>query len=386
MPDILNGMLSEICFFSVGDSKNVSTFSGIPFFFSRELENRGVVVNRVNIAPPVLLSRVFNALVKRVVHLFNPHSLYDFSRSWLYDVYVRRCIIKANKKYPNSELALFVTFCANNRTSTPNVLLGDWTFEYLKKVRSEHGTDLLENIYIRRENKYIEKADLVITLFPHCEIFLDSKFPNINVKYLGVNVVNNYNHNPIDEKQLICNKKLRKKILFIGRSYYQEGLNLLIDAFDVLRKRGLDLELHIVGFEKHELAPKIHDNMFVYGYLRKDVDEERDMYYKLLSEASMCVNPTSKWAGYSSMIEAMYYYTPIITSPYNDFVKEFGEAIEFGCYYDGTVNLASLMLEILNRSDEEYMKMCKIAHKMVATHTWGHYVDLFLAEIEQLKK
>ena len=59
---------------------------------------------------------------------------------------------------------------------------------------------------------------------------------------------------------------------------------------------------------------------------------EREKYYNLLKSARVLINPASKWGGYSSTIEAMYYGCPIIVSPYDDFIEEFGKLIPFGYY------------------------------------------------------
>lgn len=82
--------------------------------------------------------------------------------------------------------------------------------------------------------------------------------------------------------------------------------------------------------------------------------------------------------GYSSIVEAMYFYTPVIVSPYDDFVNEFGKDIDFGIYnkkYDSLV-LAKNMESIFNSSD--YENMCLNAHERVKDYTWDNYVDKIL--------
>lgn len=82
--------------------------------------------------------------------------------------------------------------------------------------------------------------------------------------------------------------------------------------------------------------------------------------------------------GYSSTVEAMYFYTPVIVSPYDDFVNEFGKDIDFGIYnekYDSSV-LAKNIEAIFNSGD--YENMCLNAHERVKDYTWDNYVDKIL--------
>lgn len=38
----------EVIFFTKGDSADISTWSNVPYFFTRTLEEKGVTVHRVN--------------------------------------------------------------------------------------------------------------------------------------------------------------------------------------------------------------------------------------------------------------------------------------------------------------------------------------------------
>lgn len=99
----------------------------------------------------------------------------------------------------------------------------------------------------------------------------------------------------------------------------------------------------------------------------------------------MFVNPTELWAGYSSTIEAMYFYTPIIVSPYKDFISEFGAEINFGLYNSefNAKCLSTNIERILNAPD--YLDKCINAHNVTKNYTWSTYVDKVLNVIEQIK-
>lgn len=79
------------------------------------------------------------------------------------------------------------------------------------------------------------------------------------------------------------------KILYTGRFDFQKGLRELIDAFGALRKRGVNVELHFVGWEDGQsvetyLRNKAKDlgmteNVFFHG--KKKVGEELNQMYRM---------------------------------------------------------------------------------------------------------
>ncbi|MBR5919280.1 MAG: glycosyltransferase, partial [Prevotella sp.] len=120
-------------------------------------------------------------------------------------------------------------------------------------------------------------------------------------------------------------------------------------------------------------------------FLRKDVEDECRRYYELLKGAKVIVNPTPKWAAYSSLIEAMYFYTPVIVSPFDDFVQEFGETIDFGRYNRefSADCIAGNIRNLLESTDADYSETCKRAHEAVKDYTWSRYVDKVLKLCEK---
>ena len=84
MLDVMSELISEVVFFSIGDSNDISTFSGVPFFFSRELERKGIVVNRVDLSPSPFVSRWYNRIVKlqsAEIHTQSAHFTSSFSNT-----------------------------------------------------------------------------------------------------------------------------------------------------------------------------------------------------------------------------------------------------------------------------------------------------------------
>lgn len=174
-------------------------------------------------------------------------------------------------------------------------------------------------------------------------------------------------------------------ILFIGDTRYTSAALELIDSFKELQHKYSNLRLHIIGMTNEQLSINTEQmNIICHGYLHKDREEERDVYYNLLMQAKVFVNPAAQWGGYSSTIEAMYYGCPVIVSPYDDFVAEFGNDIDFGIYHKNKGTLYSEMDAILSLNNNEYKKMSASAANRVKEYTWDNYVYSLVSDLKQL--
>lgn len=175
---------------------------------------------------------------------------------------------------------------------------------------------------------------------------------------------------------LLETKEKSKKLLFIGRkTTYLEAAKKLIEAYKLLKREEdyKDLSLDIVGCAESDFG-SLPEGVTCYGFLNKSEERDRKIYYDLLLGAKVLVNANPKWGAFSSTVEAMYYYTPVIVSPYQDFVKNFGEEIDFGVYNQEFTadSIAKDIISVLN--SDNYTEMCNFAHENVKTYTWENYV------------
>lgn len=201
------------------------------------------------------------------------------------------------------------------------------------------------------------------------------------VIYINRNVVNTVYNGFFDIEKNIEARYSSNRILFVGNLHYVGAAIELIKAYKIIKEQKKDSELHIIGMTKRQLNV-IDENIYCYGYLRKDIKEERDLYYLLMHNCKVFVNPAQQWGGYSSTIEAMYYGCPVIVAPYDDFACEFGKEIDFGRYTDGQ-ELHNTIESIINASKDEYTALCMNAYNRVSGYTWSNYVEEFL---DSLKK
>ena len=161
----------------------------------------------------------------------------------------------------------------------------------------------------------------------------------------------------------------------------------MVHAFHQLKKDYPNLSLDMIGLEYNEFGSdfrdQLKDGVNCYGYLDKGKENERKLYYSLLENAKIFVNTTPKWGAFSATLEAMYFYIPVIVTPYKEFVETFGMEIGFGCYCENnSVDLLCASIrKILNHPS--YDTLCINAHESVKDFTWDDYIDKILKTVKE---
>ena len=402
--------MKEILFLTYGDANNANVWSNVPYCFSHSLENKGIVVHRIDYSMNPTITKLYNLVLRRILDGITFRKLrFPYLRTTrLFKFFAERKIKRAILQYPQADLCLFMGYGFYNKwNDVPSLLFSDWTTEM--DIQKKRKPNFLEKRIIRQEEEAINNAEYVISLFPVCCEEMKMKYPKANILFLGGNVINDLSglrlrethpnppclgrENLITEEQgnlqisssskdiyidtLLETKEKSKKLLFIGRkTTYLEAAKKLIEAFTLLKQEEgyKDLSLEIVGCSASDFD-SLPEGVTCYGFLNKSEERDRKIYYDLLLGAKVLVNANPKWGAFSSTVEAMYYYTPVIVSPYQDFVENFGEKIDFGVYnQDFTAESLSNDIKSVINSDN-YTEMCNFAHESVKTYTWDNYTS-----------
>lgn len=378
-------MIKEVTVFSPGDSRSLTCWSNVPYLFTKALENKGIKVNRVNIySNKYIRKTIWKYILAPVVNCLYKEHAYAYEQTWFNRACIKMKIQKAISKYKGSDLNILISYdYLPVKSTAPNVLLCDWTFEYLFTQRQAKKPCKWELEEIERQKQIIENADFVISLFPDIVRYMRERYKNTNIFYLEQNVINNAYEHSVDKNRVISDKYHSQILLFIGREGYLEGARMLVKSFQDLKKQYPELELHIIGLTKANFT-YLPEDVYCYGYLDKSRDKDRECYYSLLLKAKVLVNPTPLWAGYSSSVEAMFFYTPVIVSRYQSFVETFGEDISFGLYLKDNMSqtLSKLIISVLEQEESKYVELCNNAHDEVKSFTWDSFVDKFLEKVE----
>jgi len=362
----------KIMVITEGDANKASTWSNVPYFLTKTLEEKQYKVYKVDIS----INKIIPAIFSKFIKLFLRNTSYSSNRTRLYTKLAEQKMKRAINKYPDVDFIIVTNFSYSpyKYTNKPIILFSDWTYEYYIKYFQNRLPDYFEKKEIKRQNTQIENSTCIITLFPQVCEYMKRYYNNNNIYYLG-NVVNTIEK--IDSK-IINEKEKSNKVLFIGNKKYIMAAKELIEAVRMINNK--NIELHIIGLKNEEL--NCYDkNIYCYGYLNKSIQKEKELYNNLLENAKVCVNTSEKWAGFSSIVECMYYYTPIITTPYIEFIQTFGENIEFGYYCKE--NKAEIIKEKIEEifKQESYKEMCIKAHESVKDFSWDNYVEKMIKKV-----
>ncbi|MCI8659816.1 MAG: glycosyltransferase [Lachnospiraceae bacterium] len=383
---------TKIIMFTEGDANSVDTWSNIPYFLSQSLEAAGAVVYRSDIGPAsspkaeklLFLCVDFAAHCLRKVVGNNP--IYELNRTSVYYQSVLRKMKNALAQHPDVKNCLTLTFSHSgallSKCPPRTFMLCDWPIEYLIKVQQNRTPGILEKLAIKRQIKEILAADYVITLFPDVQEFMERTYKR-KILYLG-NVINS---KLIDfpEKETIEKKARNNHYLFIGRQKYINSAISLVQAAEHYNKNHeTKITIDIIGLTK-EMNPLFSsDYVQCYGYLSKENEEQEKLYYNLILHAKAIVNTTEGWNGMSSLIEAMYYDTPVIIVPNPNIIKTFGNQCDFGvyCKKDTCKAVLEAILTIQAMPNKDYVLTCQQAHKKVETFTWTNYAKKLISLIK----
>lgn len=369
---------TDFIVFSIGDSRKPSTWSNVPYFFTRTLESRGFVVQHVDIGPPRLLQLAFDLPWKAYCRLTGRYTRFTYLRSRYNRRITDAKIRKALARWPGGH-CVFMTYSFGAGPSRPYSLFCDQTFAQSIAYFDEREPDKLELPTILAERKVLKSASLVIALFPEIAESL-RKFHGSKVKYYG-NVVN-IGSMAVNPQALLEKKLGTREIVFIGSRKYKEGLERLAEAVRVLNSRGMDrLVVNVVGMDHGDLRSP-PQNMRFHGYLDKGKPEQARKYRQILEQSRVYVNPNPKWAAFSASCEALFLCTPVVIYPYREFQRTFGDVNRLGSALTTSkpAELADALAALLT-NEQTWKTKALAAHEATKDMSWDNYVDCFLRDL-----
>lgn len=372
----------DLIIFTNGDPRKTGTWSNVPFFFTKTIEQKGIKVYRYNLEPSFLFKVVFKFLFDPVLRIFYPDSTYSAMRSGFHHWLAGLKVFFAVSMHPKTDFLLFLT-ASYNPTYLSNkkvILFCDWTYEHELGFFKQKKANRWEKSPLSRENTSIEQAFAVFCLFPSIAKKMAKRYRNPNLFYIG-NVINS--DIQVEPNTLAGKKSVSSDIIFIGRNNYLAGAETLITAFIQAKGRIPELRLHVIGLAENQVGIRT-DGLFYYGYLDKEIPEQRTLFYSLLSGAAVFINTTPKWGSFSAIDEGLYFCTPLIVFPFEEFVETFGNDLSFGFYCEQNTpdQISFLLTQILLHPERK--QLCLNAHEAVRDFTWSNYVDRFLEKLNEI--
>ena len=372
-----------------GDSSDVNLWSNIPFLLGAELAHRGIELVRVNLQVPLLVRRLWRYSLGPRHKLRHWHTSVDFYRSRTNHLLTTRRLNKAVSRYGGAGTLLINLSISASPTSSaiPVVLLSDWSYDHYISDRLGRQPDGSEQATIVRDSAAMARASLVVLLFPESAARLQRQIPSGRFRFLG-HVINDHPLAPPPPVQPPAATLHRPwRLLFVGRPRYSEGLELLLQALQLLESH-LPVQLDVIGISPQEVdAPSALQPMLqLHGYLSKADPEQRHTYYELLNQADLVINASSRWGGVSATVEAMHRRTAVLTAPYAEFQALFGSSIPFGSYL-GELSPTAVAAAIFAQLQDPALlaEQQQAAYEAVRGFSWESFVDRLLAEVESLQ-
>jgi glycosyltransferase involved in cell wall biosynthesis len=366
----------EINLFTLGDSRDINTWSGFPYFVSNALERNGVTLNRIDVFPDRWIQEFYNAFFgywARFSRLFfrrNASRNFYFSRMML--TLVTHKVKVGCARFPNADYHLFMgpDVPIYKFSSTPTLLYLDQSFAQAFDRQHKSVLTRMEKFYLDMQNENLRRARWVFATNPGAIEFLriHTGLQNLFLRPLtGINLeVNN-----VDIKKIIERKRCTRDLLFIGRNVSGRGADILLAAFRLLNDRCKEAyRLHLVGMTREELGAREDEQIVCYGFLDKSKPANLATYLDLLSSARVFVMPYRGSLLAFAMLEAMAMGTPVIVSNVTG-ITQFVQNMENGLVLDETAPDAFAdAIERLTQDHQLWERLAQNAYTSMKKYSW----------------
>jgi|APSaa5957512535_1039671.scaffolds.fasta_scaffold03722_4 hypothetical protein len=361
-------------------SKDYKSWSNIPYLLHKNLEKKGYKVKNFVLREFQPIKFLFNLPVRVLIKFFGLNTTYYYVRTPMhfFFTYIYSQYIRFSSKSDDVIVVQGFSYPPHNNKNKM-LILGDWPSSYLFDNFLMRPPSKLEMKSIAREDRVIEMADAVVTLFPDVYKYMLKRYQNKKIYYFG-NVVN-VDAEVVIPTDILTKKNNSKSLLFIGKPFYLDGANELISAVENLRMRGYELDVDIIGIEPNLISKKF-DWLSVHGYLDKGNSSDKRKYYNLLENAKLFINTTPGWNAFQATLEAMYFYNPIVVRPNESLIQTFPTLRNFSYLVEKKGgDLEGVIIESIKNKDQ-YLVKCQESHESVKPLTWDGFTQSLIELIK----
>lgn len=254
------------------------------------------------------------------------------------------------------------------------MLLCDWTIDYAIREHQHRTPTASEKKLIERQREALSDVNMVVSLFPRSAELIRESSPKAKVCYYGLPA------NIVDEGARANFERFdSRRLLFIGKPAYLSSLRVVVQGLEAFNSShpGFELGLDVIGMESGPGGGSVT----YHGFLRKDIDADRDLFYGLIASARALVTVSDSWVGASSIVEAMSLGTPAIVTPNIELKAMIGDP-DWGFWCEcSSVAVSKRLSDLDALSEEGLRKMCHTAADTVENFTWENLVRNWCAEV-----
>lgn len=378
-------MKKELILVCNGDANDINTWSNVPFFIQNELKKQGYKIHYINTGARTKIGAFVHKSISKILRqILNEGNKYDIRYFNIYKYIKEQEIKKCLEKNPNVERIVYLCEVPSKLPTNkiPCNILIDFTIEYAIKVLEEREPTKREKLFIQKQDHALMEFQSVFVLFQDACDHYKTYYNTEKFHALKGHIINSLDLE-YSKEEMLKNREISRNFLFIGRKKYINGMMTIVEAIKRYNQKFAEktLTLTIIGITKEQLGID-EDWINCRGYLSKNNNVEKKTYYKEILTARAIVNTTVNWGGMSSTVEAMWFGCPVITSDYAEFIRLFGNNIDFG-YYCKPEDIDSLyerIIQIMDCNKDEYRRMCLTANDSVKGFTWSACVEQLLKE------
>jgi glycosyltransferase involved in cell wall biosynthesis len=305
----------DIAFVSTYNARDVSQWSGLGYYISNSLENSG---NKLEYIGDVTARPTLQNFVKKAYYSKVKHKKFFYERTVAmakeYSDNVAARLAGSKSKYVFSPGSIPIAFL---KTDRPKIFFTDATFASWLDYY-EPSSNLSHDII--RQGHEIEKQALdscALAIYSSewaaqsAIQFYGTDPAKVKISPFGANFKDDFSK--ADVLQFISGRDQHKlKILFNGVNFIRKGGDIVMAAVQILREKGLDVELHFVGLPALPFK-NIPDFVINHGYLKKAVPAEKALLESLYQTCHFLFLPSKAEAFGCVFCEASAFGMPSIS-------------------------------------------------------------------------
>lgn len=379
------GRAPRIGILTVGDASSVRTWSGTPFYMTRELERRAEHMQYLGPMPQ---------FPRRVLKAFERLSSIAMGRNYnsgfhepLPRIYARA----TETQLRDADLDLIFAIASSPaikrlKTDLPIVYCSDATVRLMRDYNPEFSNVEQASVEAaeQAEQAAIRRADLLV--YP-TEWVARSAVEDygadpdrIRILPFGANL------EPEDLPSLPLRDVDRSvcRILMVGVNWKYKGGDIAVEAFRMLRARGMNVEMHIVGTTPPE--PIEIEGLTIIPFLNKKDPQDKATFDRLFREADIFMLPTQADCFGIVFHEAAAFGVPSVataTGGVPDVVRD-GETGRIVAQEQGPAGFADAVESIWSDADTYAGYRARARARFEQVGNWSAWGDAFEQAIAPL--
>ena len=226
--------------------------------------------------------------------------------------YFQKCAAVINKAVQKKDYDLIVSFYSAPllfaNFTQPFLYICDATAKWVQQDWKNRAWITYETMY-RWEKQVIKKASFIVTFSKSNAQVIQDKYhiPEHSIAVVPMPA-------SIPQEKIPARLPVRKdlsplKLLLVGRDFERKGIDIAIQINNILRSRGLDSHLRIVGLEGNDV-----EGVQYMGYYNKTIPSELNEYIENYKWANFLLHPARFEAAGIVPSEAAAFGVPTLTN------------------------------------------------------------------------